>query len=88
MFLKTGSTMLSGSNPAPSEHDKTVGRAELPRSSDCETEEERENEIENRIENFKAIFDTDEYVMRGINLSESITESMGRAMMQSDQPFR
>ena len=69
--------------PGSSEHDKTVGLnfLEVP---DCETEEERENEIENRIENLKAIFDTDEYW--GINM-ESITESMGRAMMQSDQPF-
>ena len=69
--------------PGSSEHDKTVGLnfLEIP---DCNTEEERENEIENRIENLKAIFDTDEYW--GINM-ESITESMGRAMMQSDQPF-
>jgi len=69
--------------PGSSEHDKTVGLnfLEVP---DCDTEEERENEIENRIENLKAIFDTDEYW--GINM-ESITESMGRAMMQSDQPF-
>ncbi|GAB7011420.1 type IV secretion system DNA-binding domain-containing protein [Halorubrum trueperi] len=69
--------------PGSSEHDKTIGLnfLEVP---DCETEEEHENEIENRIENLKAIFDTDEYW--GINM-ESITESMGRAMMQSDQPF-
>ncbi|ELY73532.1 type IV secretory system conjugative DNA transfer family protein [Natrinema pallidum] len=69
--------------PGSSEHDKTVGLnfLEVP---DCNTEEERENEIENRIENLKAIFDTDEYW--GINM-KSITESMGRAMMQSEKPF-
>ncbi len=69
--------------PGSSEHDKTVGLnfLEVP---DCNTEEERENEIENRIENLKAIFDTDEYW--GINM-ESITESMGRAMMQSEKSF-
>ncbi|WP_368276081.1 TraM recognition domain-containing protein [Halorussus litoreus] len=69
--------------PGSSEHNKTVGLnfLEVP---DCNTEEERENEIENRIENLKAIFDTDEYW--GINM-ESITESMGRAMMQSEKPF-
>lgn len=69
--------------PGSSEQDKTVGLnfLEVP---DCNTEEERENEIENRIENLKAIFDTDEYW--GINM-ESITESMGRAMMQSEKPF-
>ncbi|MFB1066249.1 TraM recognition domain-containing protein [Natrinema sp. H-ect4] len=69
--------------PGSSEHEKTVGLnfLEVP---DCDTEEKRENEIENRIENLKAIFDTDEYW--GINM-ESITESMGRAMMQSEKPF-
>jgi hypothetical protein len=69
--------------PGSSEHDKTVGLnfLEVP---ECNTEEERENEIENRIENLKAIFDTDEYW--GINM-KSITESMGRAMMQSEEPF-
>ncbi|NEU59139.1 type IV secretion system DNA-binding domain-containing protein [Halorussus sp. MSC15.2] len=69
--------------PGSSEFNKTVGLnfLEVP---DCDTEEERENEIENRIENLKAIFDTDEYW--GINM-ESITESMGRAMMQSEKPF-
>jgi hypothetical protein len=69
--------------PGSSEFDKTVGLnfLEVP---DCDTEEERENEIKNRIENLKAIFDTDEYW--GINM-ESITESMGRAMMQSEKPF-
>ncbi|WP_317176175.1 type IV secretory system conjugative DNA transfer family protein [Halomontanus rarus] len=69
--------------PGSTTHDKTVGMnfLEVP---ECETEEEHENEIENRIENLKAIFDTDEYW--GINM-ESITESMGRAMMQSEKPF-
>ncbi|WP_394327984.1 type IV secretory system conjugative DNA transfer family protein [Halogranum amylolyticum] len=69
--------------PGSVEHDRTVGLnfLELP---DCTTTTERENEIENRIENLKAIFDTDEYW--GVNM-ESITESMARAMMQSDKPF-
>ncbi|WP_172861859.1 TraM recognition domain-containing protein [Halopenitus persicus] len=69
--------------PGSVEHDRTVGLnfLELP---DCDTTTERENEIENRIENLKAIFDTDEYW--GVNM-ESITESMARAMMQSDRPF-
>jgi hypothetical protein len=69
--------------PGASEYDKAVGMnfLELP---DCETEKESENEIENRIENLKAIFDTDEYW--GINM-EAITESMARAMMQSEKPF-
>ncbi|UPV77243.1 type IV secretion system DNA-binding domain-containing protein (plasmid) [Halorussus limi] len=69
--------------PGSSKHDKTVGLnfLEVP---ECETPEEYENEIESRIENLKAIFDTDEYW--GINM-ESITESMGRAMMQSEKPF-
>jgi hypothetical protein len=69
--------------PGASEYDKAVGMnfLELP---DCDTEKERENEIENRIENLKAIFDTDEYW--GINM-EAITESMARAMMQSEKPF-
>ncbi|MCO8242971.1 TraM recognition domain-containing protein [Haladaptatus sp. AB643] len=69
--------------PGAANYDKTVGLnfLELP---DCATTTERENEIENRIENLKAIFDTDEYW--GVNM-ESVTESMGRAMMQSEKPF-
>ncbi|MFC6732371.1 MULTISPECIES: TraM recognition domain-containing protein [unclassified Haladaptatus] len=69
--------------PGSVEHDRVIGLnfLELP---DCTTTTERENEIENRIENLKAIFDTDEYW--GVNM-ESITESMARAMMQSEKPF-
>ncbi|QLD91242.1 type IV secretory system conjugative DNA transfer family protein [Natronomonas salina] len=69
--------------PGSTEHDRTIGLnfLELP---ECETRTARENEIENRIENLKAIFDTDEYW--GVNM-ESITESMARAMMQSETPF-
>ncbi|RBI59937.1 type IV secretion system protein VirD4 [halophilic archaeon] len=46
---------------------------------ECNTEAERERGIEDRLEVLKAIFDNDEYW--GINM-ESITESMGRAMLR------
>ncbi|WP_394352018.1 type IV secretory system conjugative DNA transfer family protein [Halorussus halophilus] len=69
--------------PGAADHGKTIGLNFL-KLPDCATTTERENEIENRIENLKAILDTDEYW--GVNM-ESITESMGRAMLQSEKPF-
>ncbi|AGB17379.1 type IV secretory pathway, VirD4 component [Halovivax ruber XH-70] len=69
--------------PGSSDHDRSIGLNFLETPA-AETEADLENEIENRIENLKAIFDTDEYW--GINM-ESITESMGRAMMKSDREF-
>ncbi|WP_460920886.1 type IV secretory system conjugative DNA transfer family protein [Salinarchaeum chitinilyticum] len=63
--------------------DRTVGInfLELPA---YESPARRENEIESRVETLTAVFDTEEYW--GINMS-SITESMGRAMLQSDTDF-
>nr|WP_247731769.1 type IV secretory system conjugative DNA transfer family protein [Halovivax limisalsi] len=69
--------------PGSSDHDRSIGLNFLETPA-AESEADLENEIENRIENLKAIFDTDEYW--GINM-ESITESMGRAMMKSEREF-
>ena len=67
--------------PGSREHDRTVqlNFLELP---DWVPEAERENAIEDRIENLKAFFETEGY----INI-ETITETMGRAMLKSDDDY-
>ncbi|HET7323572.1 MAG TPA: hypothetical protein VFJ06_04505 [Halococcus sp.] len=62
-------------------YDKEIGInfLELPETN---SEEQRENEVENRVDNLKAIFETEGY----INI-ETITESMGRAMLKSDTDY-
>lgn len=64
--------------PGSDEFEKTVAINFLD-VPECDTEAERERAIEDRLEVLKAIFDNDEYW--GINM-ESITESMGRAMLR------
>lgn len=62
-------------------YDKEIGLnfLELPETN---SEEQLENEVENRVDNLKAIFETEGY----INI-ETITESMGRAMLKSDTDY-
>ncbi len=64
--------------PGSDEFEKTVAINFLD-VPECDTDAERERAIEDRLEVLKAIFDNDEYW--GINM-ESITESMGRAMLR------
>jgi hypothetical protein len=67
--------------PGSREHDRTVQMnfLELP---DWVPVAERENAVEDRIENLKAFFETEGY----INI-ETITETMGRAMLKSDEDY-
>lgn len=67
--------------PGSREHDRTVqlNFLEIP---DWVPEDERENAVEDRIENLKAFFETEGY----INI-ETITETLGRAMLKSDDDF-
>jgi hypothetical protein len=58
------------------ERSVTINFLEMP---DCDDEDELDRIIKDRLQVLKAIFDTDDYW--GINM-ESITESMGRAMME------
>ncbi|RBI59380.1 type IV secretion system protein VirD4 [halophilic archaeon] len=64
--------------PGSDEFEKTVAINFLD-VPECDSDAERERAIEDRLEVLKAIFDNDEYW--GINM-ESITESMGRAMLR------
>jgi len=63
--------------PGSPEFDRnvTINMLDMP---PIENEAQREKEIESRVENLQAIFDTDDYW--GPRM-ESITESMGRAML-------
>jgi hypothetical protein len=67
--------------PGSRDHDRTVqlNFLEIP---DWVPEGEHENAVEDRIENLKAFFETEGY----INI-ETITETLGRAMLKSDDDF-